>query len=169
MSAALDSVLAATDVTRERLVIAETVASDLEITAIERDRLGGTPKRERDALCAIWPLKRIVPAKRGGAGATWTVALRAVRTIAGADGSLGHAFGFQHLLLATARLYGTRAQLESLARARVAERATTARLGFDRFWRNLRTHTLHDPVDYKRRGLGRWFLTDAWPTPSFYS
>jgi alkylation response protein AidB-like acyl-CoA dehydrogenase len=48
-------------------------------------------------------------------------------------------------------------------------RATSARLGLDRFWRNLRTHTLHDPVDYKRRDLGRWYLTGAWPTPSFYS
>jgi hypothetical protein len=35
--------------------------------------------------------------------------------------------------------------------------------------RNLRTHTLHDPVDYKRRDIGRWLLTDRWPTPSFYS
>ena len=33
-------------------------------------------------------------------------------------------------------------------------RATTARHGLDRFWRNLRTHTLHDPVDYKLRELG---------------
>jgi alkylation response protein AidB-like acyl-CoA dehydrogenase len=400
MSAALDSLLTATDVTREPLVIAETVASDLEITAVERDRLGGTPKRERDALRASGLLNLIVPADLGGASATWTVALRAVRTIARADGSLGHVFGFQHLLLATVRLFGTRAQFESLARATVAgrwfwgnalnpldprttiarrgddyvlrgeksfcsgardaevlvvsatdaatgklvvaaipgdrlgvlargdwdnmgqrqtdsgsvafddvwvrgsellvdpgplgstwatlrpliaqltlcnvylgiaegalhaartatrertrawfssgverasddpfvlatlgdlwaeleaarlvtdaaavsldgvwargedltidergqaavaiaaakitttraglevasrmfeaagARATTARLGLDRFWRNLRTHTLHDPVDYKRRDLGRWFLTDEWPTPSFYS
>jgi alkylation response protein AidB-like acyl-CoA dehydrogenase len=48
-------------------------------------------------------------------------------------------------------------------------RATSARLGLDRFWRNLRTHTLHDPVDYKRRDVGRWYLTGDWPTPSFYS
>jgi alkylation response protein AidB-like acyl-CoA dehydrogenase len=48
-------------------------------------------------------------------------------------------------------------------------RATSARLALDRFWRNLRTHTLHDPVDYKRRDAGRWYLTGDWPTPSFYS
>jgi alkylation response protein AidB-like acyl-CoA dehydrogenase len=122
MSAALDSLLTATDVTREPLVIAETVASDLEITAIERDRLGGTPKHERDALRASGLLKLVVPVKLGGAGATWTTALRTVRTIARADGSLGHVFGFQHLLLATVRLFGTRAQFESLARATVAGR-----------------------------------------------
>ncbi|WP_035057536.1 acyl-CoA dehydrogenase family protein [Andreprevotia chitinilytica] len=48
-------------------------------------------------------------------------------------------------------------------------RATAARFGFDRYWRNLRTHTLHDPVDYKKRDLGRWLVTGEVPKPSFYS
>ena len=48
-------------------------------------------------------------------------------------------------------------------------RATTAAAGIDRFWRNLRTHTLHDPVDYKLRELGRYALSAELPTPSFYS
>jgi alkylation response protein AidB-like acyl-CoA dehydrogenase len=39
----------------------------------------------------------------------------------------------------------------------------------DRFWRNLRTHTLHDPVDYKIRELGDWALNRQLPKPSFYS
>jgi alkylation response protein AidB-like acyl-CoA dehydrogenase len=400
MTAAIDALLTATDVTREPLALAGAIASDLEATAVERDRLGGTPKRERDALRESGLLTLLVPVKLGGAGATWSTTLRAVRTIARADGSLGHVFGFQHLLLATVRLFGARTQFESLARATVAgrwfwgnalnpldprtrivrngddyllrgeksfcsgardadvlvvsatdpstgklvvaaipsdragvlargdwdnmgqrqtdsgsvafddvvvrasellvdpgplgstfatlrpliaqltlcnvylgiaegalgaaravtlergrawfasgverivddpfvlatlgdlwaeleaarhvteaaaasldrawargealtsnergaaaiaiaaakitttraglevasrmfdaagARATTARLGLDRFWRNLRTHTLHDPVDYKRRDVGRWFLTDAWPAPSFYS
>jgi alkylation response protein AidB-like acyl-CoA dehydrogenase len=380
--------------------IAETLARDFAATAVERDRRGGTPKRERDALRASGLLGSIVPAELGGLGASWATTLRAVRAIARVDGSVAHVFGFQHLLLATVRLFGTRAQFESLARgtiegrwfwgnalnpldprttlerrgadrvvrgeksfssgARDADmlvvsaidtttgklvvaavpgdragiearddwdnmgqrqtdsgsvafhdvrvedreiladpgplgstfatlrpliaqltlsnvylgiaqgalataravtrdrgrawftsgverieddpyvlatfgdlfaeteagqhvsnaaaealdrawaqgdaltadergqlaiaiaaakvtttraglevtnrlfdatgaRATTARLGLDRFWRNLRTHTLHDPVDYKRRDLGRWYLTEAWPTPSFYS
>jgi alkylation response protein AidB-like acyl-CoA dehydrogenase len=34
-------------------------------------------------------------------------------------------------------------------------RSTSAGLGLDRFWRNARVHTLHDPVDYKLRALGR--------------
>jgi alkylation response protein AidB-like acyl-CoA dehydrogenase len=73
--------------------------------------------------------------------------------------------------IAAAKITTTRAGLEVASRMfdAAGARATTARLGLDRFWRNLRTHTLHDPVDYKRRDLGRWFLTDAWPTPSFYS
>lgn len=48
-------------------------------------------------------------------------------------------------------------------------RATTARLRFDRYWRNLRVHTLHDPLDYKVRELGDWALNERFPTPSFYS
>ncbi|KAK1144844.1 hypothetical protein N8T08_004857 [Aspergillus melleus] len=33
-------------------------------------------------------------------------------------------------------------------------RATASKVGLDRFWRDIRTHTLHDPVAYKRRELG---------------
>jgi alkylation response protein AidB-like acyl-CoA dehydrogenase len=382
------------------ITIAETLARDFAATAVERDKRGGTPKRERDALRASGLLGLIIPPELGGLGASWTTTLRAVRAIAQVDGSVAHVFGFQHLLLATVRLFGTGAQFEALARATIAgrwfwgnalnpldprttiekrggerilrgeksfssgardadvlvvsgidattgklvvavipgdragiearddwdnmgqrqtdsgsvafhdvrveereiladpgplgstfatlrplisqltlcnvylgiaqgalataravtrergrawfasgverieddpyvlatfgdlfaeteagrhvcqgaaealdrawaqgdalttdergqvavavaaakvtttraglevtnrlfdatgARATSARLGLDRFWRNLRTHTLHDPVDYKRRDLGRWYLTDAWPTPSLYS
>lgn len=42
-------------------------------------------------------------------------------------------------------------------------------LGFDRFWRNARTHTLHDPLDYKLRDLGRWSLHRRYPEPTSYS
>jgi len=48
-------------------------------------------------------------------------------------------------------------------------RATSARHGFDRFWRNARVHTLHDPVDYKLRDLGRYALEGRVPEPSAYS
>jgi alkylation response protein AidB-like acyl-CoA dehydrogenase len=48
-------------------------------------------------------------------------------------------------------------------------RSTAAEFGFDRFWRNARVHTLHDPVDYKLRDLGRHALTGAHPEPTAYS
>jgi len=48
-------------------------------------------------------------------------------------------------------------------------RATTARLRLDRYWRNLRVYTLHDPVDYKLKDLGDWALNGQYPTASFYS
>lgn len=48
-------------------------------------------------------------------------------------------------------------------------RSTSARFGFDRFWRNARVHTLHDPVDYKLRDLGRYALEGRLPEPTPYS
>ena len=48
-------------------------------------------------------------------------------------------------------------------------RATTAKLNLDRFWRNVRTQTLHDPIDYKYQEVGEWVLTNKVPDPSFYS
>lgn len=48
-------------------------------------------------------------------------------------------------------------------------RATTAKLNLDRFWRNVRTQTLHDPIDYKYQEVGEWVLTGKLPEPSFYS
>jgi alkylation response protein AidB-like acyl-CoA dehydrogenase len=40
-------------------------------------------------------------------------------------------------------------------------RSTHASLRLDRHWRNLRTQTLHDPVDYKLHELGDWALNQA--------
>jgi alkylation response protein AidB-like acyl-CoA dehydrogenase len=48
-------------------------------------------------------------------------------------------------------------------------RATANHYGFDRYWRNLRIFTLHDPVDYKIRTIGNWVLNNQFPTPDFYS
>jgi alkylation response protein AidB-like acyl-CoA dehydrogenase len=48
-------------------------------------------------------------------------------------------------------------------------RSTSAKFGYDRFWRNVRVHTLHDPVDYKIRDLGRYALDGALPEPTAYS
>lgn len=75
------------------------------------------------------------------------------------------------LAIAAAKVAGTRASLSVTTRMFevMGARATTARLRFDRFWRNARTHTLHDPVDYKLKELGRWVVGKEIPTPSFYS
>ncbi|SMG01103.1 acyl-CoA dehydrogenase family protein [Burkholderia singularis] len=48
-------------------------------------------------------------------------------------------------------------------------RASAASLAFDRFWRNARTHTLHDPLDYRLRDVGRYALTGALPEASLYT
>lgn len=48
-------------------------------------------------------------------------------------------------------------------------RATASSYGFDRFWRNVRTHTLHDPLPYKRREVGVFALLDEIPEPTWYT
>ncbi|KAK0672116.1 acyl-CoA dehydrogenase/oxidase [Cercophora samala] len=48
-------------------------------------------------------------------------------------------------------------------------RATASKVGLDRFWRDIRTHTLHDPVAYKNRELGRYVLLGEHPEPTWYT
>ncbi|KAM7198710.1 thermophilic desulfurizing enzyme family protein [Naviculisporaceae sp. PSN 640] len=48
-------------------------------------------------------------------------------------------------------------------------RSTHSKVGLDRFWRDLRIHTLHDPVAYKNRELGRYLLLDEIPEPTWYT
>jgi alkylation response protein AidB-like acyl-CoA dehydrogenase len=73
--------------------------------------------------------------------------------------------------IATAKTVSARAALDIGSRIFeiMGARATHARLRLDRFWRNARTHTLHDPIDHKLKEIGDFVLNDAYPTPSFYS
>ncbi len=48
-------------------------------------------------------------------------------------------------------------------------RATSASYGFDRYWRDFRTFSLHDPVDYKLRDIGNWVLNHHHPEINQYS
>jgi len=48
-------------------------------------------------------------------------------------------------------------------------RATHAALALDRFWRNARVHTLHDPLDYRVRDVGRYALCGTLPEVSLYT
>lgn len=47
-------------------------------------------------------------------------------------------------------------------------RATKKTVGLDRHWRDVRTHTLHDPVAYKQAELGSYVLNGTLPAPSAY-
>ena len=48
-------------------------------------------------------------------------------------------------------------------------RAASSAVGLDLFWRNARTHTLHDPVAYKRREVGEFALLGVLPEPTWYT
>ena len=47
-------------------------------------------------------------------------------------------------------------------------RSAVRQNGFDRFWRNVRIHTLHNPAEYKARNVGTWFLTGDFPEPGVF-
>jgi SfnB family sulfur acquisition oxidoreductase len=69
------------------------------------------------------------------------------------------------IAVAEARALTTSASLD--AGSRLFELAGTAAtldsLGLDRFWRNARTHTLHDPVRWKYHAVGNFYLNDKLP------
>lgn len=48
-------------------------------------------------------------------------------------------------------------------------RATANSVGLDIYWRNLRTHSLHDPAPYKKREVGQYVLLNEIPEPSWYT
>lgn len=75
------------------------------------------------------------------------------------------------LAIATAKVAAARTGLDICNRLFevTGARATHASLRLDRYWRNLRTQSLHDPLDYKLHELGDWALNQTRPTPSFYS
>ncbi|UQN15494.1 acyl-CoA dehydrogenase family protein [Gulosibacter sp. ACHW.36C] len=48
-------------------------------------------------------------------------------------------------------------------------RASANKVGLDIYWRNLRTHSLHDPVPYKKHEVGMYVLVNEIPQPTWYS
>lgn len=47
--------------------------------------------------------------------------------------------------------------------------STASKHGFDLYWRNIRTHSLHDPVDYKKLEVGAHFLNGEFQPISLYT
>ena len=47
--------------------------------------------------------------------------------------------------------------------------STKSEVGLDLFWRNVRTHSLHDPVDYKKIEVGAYFLRGESQPLSLYT
>lgn len=96
------------------------------------------------ALYADHGAKRDVSAARRGEVAEWVASIKVVAT----ETSLRVASGVFEVTGAS---------------------SSASKVGLDRFWRDVRTHTLHDPVAYKERELGRYFLLDEAPEPTWYT
>ncbi len=128
---------------------ARRLAADWATTAVERDVRGGTPKRERDALRDSGLLTLSIPREFGGLGASWSDTLNIVREFAKVDSSMAHVFGFQHLMLATVRLFSRPDQWQPWLEQTVRQRW---------FWGNalnpLDTRTVATRVDGGREFTG---------------
>ena len=75
------------------------------------------------------------------------------------------------MLVSAAKVIATRASLDATSRIFdvTGARATASSVGLDRFWRDIRTHSLHDSVAYKVREVGIFFLRDDIPEPTWYT
>lgn len=75
------------------------------------------------------------------------------------------------IAVSAAKALATKVGLEITSRIFevMGTRSTATKYGFDRYWRDLRTFTLHDPVDYKLRDIGNWLLNDELPVVTQYS
>lgn len=69
------------------------------------------------------------------------------------------------IAVAEAKVAATDASL--LAGSKLIElggsRSTLAEFNLDRYWRNARTHTVHDPVRWKYRVIGNYWLNGVTP------
>lgn len=100
--------------------------------------------------------------------------------VAAADALLARAGTFVDRAAAAPDTAGVAAASVSVAEAKVAtteaalhaasklielagSRATLQEFGLDRFWRNARTHTVHDPVRWKYRAVGDYWLNGIAP------
>jgi len=75
------------------------------------------------------------------------------------------------LAIAELKVVATEVSLEVTSRIYDATGAssTASRHGLDIYWRNVRTHSLHDPVEYKKIEVGAHFLTGAVQPVSLYT
>ena len=75
------------------------------------------------------------------------------------------------VLVSAAKVIATRVSLEATSRIFdvTGARATASVVGLDRFWRDIRTHSLHDSIAYKVREVGIFFLRDDIPEPTWYT
>ena len=75
------------------------------------------------------------------------------------------------IAVASAKVLAARTALDVTTRVfdALGARATHNRLGLDRFWRDVRTHSLHDPLAYKVLEVGRYAVNGQYPDIRAYT
>ncbi|MFJ9566121.1 acyl-CoA dehydrogenase family protein [Streptomyces fuscichromogenes] len=101
------------------LHVAREMADDLATDAAEREQAGKAPLDEVARLRESGLLTVLAPAEQGGGGADWRTAYAVVRTVAAADGAIGHLLGHHYFLSFSARFFADPARA-----ARVEQEST---------------------------------------------
>lgn len=103
------------------LAAAERLSAELAAHAAERDRAGGLPQQEAQALRASGLLAFLVPPEQGGAGGSHAQSQLIVRAVARGDSNAAQILSYHYLLSHNAFLRATPAQSESLQRRSVSD------------------------------------------------
>ncbi|MFB7511409.1 acyl-CoA dehydrogenase family protein [Streptomyces broussonetiae] len=90
------------------LHIARELADDLATDAVEREQAGKAPLDEVARLRESGLLTLPAPAELGGGGGDWRTAYAVIRTVAAADGAIGHLLGNHYFLSCSARFFADR-------------------------------------------------------------
>jgi alkylation response protein AidB-like acyl-CoA dehydrogenase len=98
------------------LHIAREVADDLAADAVEREQAGKAPLDEVAQLRESGLLTLLAPAVHGGGGAGWRTAFAVTRTVAAADGAIGHLLGNHYVLSFSPRFFADPARAAGIER-----------------------------------------------------
>ncbi|MEU6536817.1 acyl-CoA dehydrogenase family protein [Streptomyces sp. NPDC047000] len=104
------------------LHIAREMADDLATDAAEREQAGKAPLDEVARLRESGLLTLLAPAEHAGGGADWRTAYAVVRTVAAADGAVGHLLGNHYFLSHSARFFAGPARAARIERDAAAGR-----------------------------------------------
>jgi alkylation response protein AidB-like acyl-CoA dehydrogenase len=74
------------------------------------------------------------------------------------------------IAIATTKVLASEAALAISAAIfdRLGARYTATSYGLDRYWRNIRTLSLHDSAEEKLQEIGAYLIEQRWPSPGFY-
>jgi len=86
-----------TEHTTDWALAARDAAAKLAVDALERDRANAEPLAEAQLLREHGLPSLLLPVEVGGGGGTWADALRAVREVAVADGSIAQLLGYHYV------------------------------------------------------------------------
>jgi alkylation response protein AidB-like acyl-CoA dehydrogenase len=91
----------------DSLSIAKTLAQEFAETAVERDRKGGTPQKERDHIRQSGLLNLVIPKVYGGSGENWITAMQISREFAKVDSSIAHVYSYHNLGVTVPHIFGS--------------------------------------------------------------